>query len=87
MGSGLNLGYMVSDGTKFALRIGSSSDVVACSTAHYGQPRGTIINSTGSFKTHIGLGVTPEPDKSGLVGVLPDISLNTTQLGKFYIKF
>lgn len=87
MGSGINLGYTCNDGTNFALRIGSSADVTACSTAHYGKPRGTIISNAGTFKTNIGLGVTSDPDNSGLIGVLPNTLVNSVQLGKYYIRF
>lgn len=73
----------LTDGTYFG-GLGEHAKLCTCD-ATYGAPIGS--SQTYSSWPNTSVGVTTNSIKSGLVGVLPTLSLSSRTLGKYFIRF
>ena len=87
IGNGLALG--ITDGTSFA-SFGSgikSYNYARTSTSGYGSLVGFNMGTSNALVGTKSLGVTKDASKSGLVGILPSLSISSRELGRWLIRF
>lgn len=84
VGNGMTLG--VTDGTNLG-GYASAVDTPSTFISAYGTSVGTSGVSAGNMKINCTYGVTKDSSKSGLVGVLPSLSINSKELGRWFIRF
>lgn len=85
-GNGITLG--LTNGKQFfGSGCHSDFDYITAYVNGYGAKVGATINSNQDVTNHIGIGITTDATKSGIVADLSSAQISSTKLGAWFIKF